>query len=62
MLDAITSGHRDSESIKSYFSSFDINNPRDGYFGEYYFDANGDAIGLEYMMQQYRNGEWLPVS
>jgi len=44
VLDAIKAGNRDSESLKKYFETITKENPRDGYFGEYYFDENGDAL------------------
>jgi len=61
VLDAIKAGNRDSESLKKYFETITKENPRDGYFGEYYFDENGDALWLKYVMHQYQSGEWKEI-
>ena len=57
LLDAVAAGNTTSEEIRSYLAAINESAPRDGYFAQYYFDANGDAIGLDYVMQQIASGE-----
>jgi hypothetical protein len=43
---AILAGNTSRNQIESYLRSYDETKSRKGYVGEYYFDANGDAVGL----------------
>lgn len=56
-FDAILAGKRTGKEFKEYFESINKSNKRDGYFGEYYFDKYGDAIGLKYQMQHIVDGK-----
>jgi len=60
-LDGITAGNYDSDSMKAYFDTITEDNQRDGFFGSYYFDENGDAVWLEYVVQTVVDGKWVPV-
>lgn len=57
LLDGISAWNYTTESMKTYFESIHKNNPRDWYIGEWYFDENGDAVWLKYVMQKIVNGE-----
>ncbi|MCH2188483.1 ABC transporter substrate-binding protein [Candidatus Gracilibacteria bacterium] len=51
ILESISSGVRDSEGLKAALESITADNKRDGYFGTYYIDEFGDAIGLSYTIE-----------
>ncbi len=60
-LDGIQAWHYDTESMKEYMKTITESSPREWYFGSYYFDQYGDAIWLEYMVQEIRDGEWVMI-
>lgn len=51
VLESISWGVRDSEDLKIALNSIDKDNMRNGYFGEYYIDEFGDAVGLKYTIE-----------
>ena len=57
ILDAIDAWNYDTESIKSFLEKITENNKRSWYFGEYHFDEKGDALWINYMMQEIVDGE-----
>jgi hypothetical protein len=61
ILDTVAQVGKDKEAIKKTWDSITTSNPRHGLFGSYYFDENGDAIGLEFVLQQIQNGEIVAV-
>jgi len=61
LLDGISEGNYDTQSMQKYFQSLTKENPRDWYIWEYYFDENGDAIGLEYVMQKIVDGKGVVI-
>jgi hypothetical protein len=59
ILDTIAQVGNDKEAIKQTWDTITASNPRNSLFGTYYFDENGDAIGLEFVLQQVENGELI---
>lgn len=51
VLESVTDGVRDSEGLKAALESITSDNKRKGYFGEYYIDDSGDAVGLQYAIE-----------
>ena len=52
---AILHGNTTPKDIESFLKSYTQSNPRQWYVGTYYFDANGDAQGLKYILQKIEN-------
>lgn len=61
ILDAVRAWNYTSESIRNYFVSVTEDNPRDWYFGEYYFDEYWDAVGFNFVVQQQVDWDWEVV-
>ena len=57
ILDAIKTVWSNGTAIRDYFTSFNANNQRNGYFGKYYFSPERDAAGLDFMMYQVKDGK-----
>ena len=57
VLDAIAEVGEDSAAIQQYIASFTADNPRESFFGDFYFDENGDGQGLTFTVMQAQNGE-----
>lgn len=58
-IDAITMVGNDANAIREYIASYTQENPRDGLFGQYYFNRDGDGQGLSFIVQQIQN--WVAV-
>lgn len=54
-IDAITMVGNDANAIREYIASYTQENPRDGLFGQYYFNRDGDGQGLSFIVQQIQN-------
>ena len=52
VLESIDNWVRDSEWLKNTLDSVTQDNPRQGYFWEYYIDEKWDAIGLQYSIEK----------
>lgn len=46
-----------AENPVEYLQQITAQNPRNGYFGEYYFDAEGDAVGLQFFVNKVVGNE-----
>lgn len=60
-IDAISMVGNDANAIREFVAAYDMENLRDGLFGDYYFDRAGDGQGLRFVVQQMQNGELIPV-
>ena len=54
VLDAISSWNYNSDAIKQYLQASNKISPRDGLFGEYYFEGS-DAVWIPYVIQKIEN-------
>jgi len=60
-IDAITMVGNDANAIREYIAAYDSENPRNGLFGDYYFDRDWDGQGLRFVVQQMQDWELIPV-
>ena len=56
VTDAFDAGNRDPQSISAYITSISKDNPRQWYFGKYYFSWV-DAQGLQFVFKKVVNGK-----
>ncbi|MFZ2150522.1 MAG: ABC transporter substrate-binding protein [Candidatus Absconditicoccaceae bacterium] len=57
VIDTIQKVGNDPTAISIALDKINSSNPREGLFGKYYFDNNGDALGLDFVLQSIINGE-----
>jgi len=57
VLDGIKANGYNATKVKQYLDSFTANNPRDGFFGKYYFSPERSAVGLNFLAYQIKNGK-----
>ena len=57
VLEAIADGRYDADSMREYLLQLTPDNIREWYIGDYYFDENGDAISIKFVVQQIQNGQ-----
>jgi branched-chain amino acid transport system substrate-binding protein len=57
VTNAISQGNNTSETIKAYLERITKDSKRDGLFGPYYFDTNGDVVSVPFHLQQIKNGK-----
>jgi branched-chain amino acid transport system substrate-binding protein len=56
-IDAITNVWNNGTAIKNYFTSFNANKLRQGYFWDYYFTPERDAYGLDFLVYEIQDGK-----
>ena len=63
IFDAIKEWARSSEDFKNYFEGITENNKRNSLLWDYYFDAQGDAVGFEWalVIEEIKNGKWVAI-
>jgi branched-chain amino acid transport system substrate-binding protein len=54
---AIEAGNYDGTSMKNYLEAINTSHPRDGYMGKVYFDANGDLVGIQTIIDKIVDGK-----
>lgn len=59
VLDAIKTNWYNSDSIKNYFNSFNWASQRDWYFGKYYFSPQRDAVWLNFLVYEVKDGKLI---
>jgi len=59
-IDAITAVGNDANAIREFVAAYNAESPRDGLFGDYYFNRAGDGQGLRFVVQQMQ--DWGLIS
>jgi hypothetical protein len=54
-IDAITAVGNDANAIREFVAAYNAESPRDGLFGDYYFNRAGDGQGLRFVVQQMQD-------
>lgn len=57
VFDAIVANGYNATAIKQYFDSFNAAHQRKWYFGDYYFSPKRDAVGLNFLVYEEKNGK-----
>jgi hypothetical protein len=60
-LDAIDHVGNTAEAIKDYVTALNANNPKHGYFGEYYFSPERNAEGLGFLIYEIQDGALVAI-
>jgi hypothetical protein len=57
VIEAITHVGNDGTAIKNYITNFNDNDPKNWYFGKYYFTPERQAHGLDFLVYEIKDGK-----
>lgn len=61
-LNAIAQWKKTSDEFKEFFNAISSSNQRKWYFGDYYFDAEWDAVWLNMRLEKVKDGKIVPYA
>lgn len=61
LLKAFLIANSSNISVVESLAAFDKNNPENGLFGHYYFNEKGEAVGIQYDIQQFQNQKLIKI-
>jgi hypothetical protein len=60
-LEALQNVGNNAEAIKDYFTAFNPEKKKSGYFGDYYFNKERTVEGLDFLVYELQDGELIIV-
>jgi hypothetical protein len=60
-LEAIERVGNNAEAIKNYITALSAQQPKSGYFGDYYFDDTRTAVGLGFLVYEIQDGQLVAL-
>jgi hypothetical protein len=61
MIEAVEKVGNNAEAIKDYITALSAQQPKSGYFGDYYFDDTRTAEGLGFLVYEIQDGQLVAV-